>query len=793
MIAESRARVTALAAMSRLRGAIGRRSTPRDRAFVSGGVSRTDLAIVAVLIAVATSVYSHYALRIGSFQNDEEAYLQIVRYISHHLPSALWQNEIANRQTMLFARGLQRLDLFILAVPFWKLRGPGAFQLAHVIQCLLFASTALPAFLMARRAHLTRSASLLAATLVLVVPWAVVSTSFLEESAAYPAYAWVLYTTWMAACQPSARREILAVLALAVAALSRTAMLALAPILPLAILWHEWRWELASKRLCQRARALPGQLWSRHRVVSVLVGLLILIFISGQTGLLAGHGASGLTGSYGLPHLEPLSTLLPRYRYYASRMAAGTGFLALALGLPWTVGTLIRPRDGGSHAIAVVCTLGVAGVLLSLLGAGFDERYVLYTAVPISLALAMALTSWVRTGGIRLGTALSLVGGALAVALLIDSVSWPALGSPYDFFTYPAAIFYQRVLLGRASLVHIPLVHLLPAGRLVEVAIVIVTAAWALAARSARAVRPAAGLLGIGLIVVCGIQLIYNLRKYTEGAGEGNGPDAAQRSWVDRHVPDGAGVGTLAISLGETLGYQPVWRVVDYWNTSIDASVYFNVPPSSGALPFPLSNEPVQLTIEPGSGLVSTGNGLQPGRPQSIPDYVLVSHDGTRRVGLEGKVVGQDPALPLELIHLSRPVRVDWSLAGTTAEGFMASGAPATATIYSGALAGAGRHCATFSLIAPPGFSGRWPYTVTSGGRQARRGTLIAAQATTVSVPLHPRTGRYGSTATLTVRVHGQVTVNTSQLSATIASFSVGPCPTAKTSRQAPVRRQAAA
>jgi hypothetical protein len=767
MIIESRDRTPEL-------GAAG--LAPRsDKSIVVGHMSRVDLALIVLLIAAATAFYVHYALRIGSFQDDEEVYLQIVRYISHHFPSVMFQSEVPNRQFPLFARGIQRLDLFILAVPFWKLRGPGAFQLAHVIQCALFASTALPAFLMARRARLGRSASLLVATLVLVVPWAVVSTSFLEESAAYPAYAWVLYTTWIVACKPSARREILAIVTLAVAALSRTALLAMAPILPLAIVWHEWRWELASERFGQRARMLPRRLWSHHRVVSVLGALTILTFILVKSGLFTGHGVNDLTGSYGLPHLEPFSTLLPRYRYYLARMTVGTGFLALAVGVPWTVGTLIRPRNGGSHALGVVCTLGVASVLLSLLGAGFDERYLLYTAVPVSLVLAMALTSWIRAGRIGRRMAVSLIGSALALAWLMDSVSWPMLTSPYDFFTYPAATFYRRAVLTHIELVHLPAVHF-SSEQLVGVAIVFAATVFALAARSTRSVRPAASLLGVGLIAVCATQLIYNMRKYGDGVGEANGPNAAQRSWVDRHVPDGASVGTLALSLGETLDYLPIWRLVDFWNTSINASVYFNAPPSSGGLPFPPSNKPVSLAIQPGSGLIDASSSLEPGKPIDAPDYLLVSRQDTKRIGLEGKVIGQDPALPLELLKLSRPARVDWSLQGTTVEGFMASDQPATATVYGGDLTGAGSRCATFSLIAPPSFVGRWPYTVISGRRQARRGTLVAAQSATISVPLHPQTGRYGLTATLTVRVHGQVTVNTSHLSATIAFFNVKPC-----------------
>ena len=189
--------------------------------------------LIVVPVALIALIYVIYALRVGNFQNDEEEYLTVARYVAAHFPGAIWLSS-------LFARGTQRLDPIILALPFALMRGPGAFQLAHVIQCLLFVSTAVPCFLLARRAGLARTASIFAAVLCIVVPWAVVATSYLAECLAYPVYAWVLYATWNTITRPSLRNDVLALLALVVAVFSRTAMLALLPILPLAIVWHEW-------------------------------------------------------------------------------------------------------------------------------------------------------------------------------------------------------------------------------------------------------------------------------------------------------------------------------------------------------------------------------------------------------------------------------------------------------------------------------------------------------------------------------------------------------------------------
>jgi hypothetical protein len=719
--------------------------------------------LLGALIAAFAATYLHYALRLGNFQNDEEQYMQLARYIAGHFPGALTQSGI-------YPRGTQRLDPIILAIPFSLMRGPGAYQLGHVLQCLLFTSTALPVFLLARRAGLGLLAGLFAATLSICVPWAVVATTFLAESLAYPAFAWVIFTTWMVMRHPSTWREVLALLALAVAALSRTALLALAPVLPLAVLWHEWSWELAGRPWRARARALPARLWSRHRLLTLLAAAGLLALLAGQLGALPGHGLSALAGDYGLPHVQSVSSLIERYSDYLSRMAAGTGFLAVVVALPWTLGTLISPRDGNRHATAVLCVLGIAAILLSLLEAGPDERYILYGAIPISLATATALTDWSELPRPSLGGVLGVLLGVAVVVLLLDRTTWPSLANAFDFFTYPAAIFYQRVLLTRAGSLHVPL-HPSPE-HLVEAGVIVVTLAFLAAGLRRGWCRPAAALLGAALIVLCTTQTIYNLHKFIYGAGNGSGPDASERSWVDEHVPSSARVGALALSLASTPAYVPIWRETEYWNTSVSVDDYFSSP---GALPFPLGISAEQLSIQPYTGILSahTGPAAAP-----LPPYLLIPLQGTNSLGIEGHVVAPDPYLPLQLIRLPAVPRVDWALSGTSEEGWMAPRTPVVAQVYAGALLGSRPNCASFSLIAPPEFKGRWPYTVLSAGRVLARGLLMAQQTQPITVPLSPVASPQGTTAGLTVHVDGSVPfVDGLPTSARVAFFNVAACP----------------
>jgi hypothetical protein len=707
------------------------------------------LILAGVILAVA-GLYSVYALRIATFQSDEELYMRLARNVALHFPSALWQAGI-------YTRGLQRLDPVLLSAPFFFMRGPGAFQIDHVLQCLLFASTALPVFLLARKASLPRPESHLVAALAIVVPWAVVSSSFLSESLAYPVFAWTLYAAWLIACEPSPRHEVLGLAAIVVAVFSRTALLALAPLLPLAAIWQTWSWELTGMPLLKRLRALPGRLWSSHRLMSLFAIAAVLAYVADRLGLLPGS-VTTLTGSYGTPNLPPLSQIFESDRYYLSRAVAGTGFIAAAIGLPWAVATLARPRTGPRHGLAVVCALSLLCMLISLLRAGLDERYIVYATIPIMLAFV---------AGLRERNPLGVVLGAIVVVLLIDSVTWPALANLYDYFTYPAAIFYVRVLTGHVH--ELPLIHF-SADRTIEGAIVLVAIAWALVGRHGRAAGVLSVAVGLGVLALGATQTLYVLDKYSSGAGKG--ASASERSWIDRHVPSGEHAATLAVSLGTSEDFLAIWREAEFWNTSITETASFGSP---GFAPLPLGILPVSLTIQPGSGLLSASTVLTSHQP--VPRLLLVPRISTLTAGLEVEHSEEDPALLLNLVRLRQPARLDWALTGTSAEGFMAPGEPAHVLTYSGAFE-RGEDCATFSLLTPPNFTGRWRYLVLDAKHRLRQGSLAAQEARTLTVPLDRGPTPHGPAAQFQIKVDGSVLYPGGKtVSARIENLSLRHCP----------------
>lgn len=677
--------------------------------------------ILGAIVLAATVVYSHYALRVGTFQNDEELYMRLARYIAGHFPSAIWAPGI-------YTRGLQRLDPVVLAAPFSFMRGPGAFEVDHVIQCLLFASTAIPVYLLARRAGLERPLSHVAALLSIVVPWAVVSTSFLTESLAYPAFGWILYTSWRAVQEPTRRREVLALLALAVGVLSRTALLGTLPLMPVAALWQTLACETQGS-IAARLRAVPGRLWRSHPIAGMLLVGGVAIYAADQLGLLPASLNSTLTGSYGVPSLSSLGSSFAKDRDYLSRMIAGTDYVPFGFALAWFALTFVRRRDAAQHCLAVICLLGLVCELLSLLPAGPDERYVMYGAIPIALGFAGALSE-------RVG--LTVVLGAIVAALLLDSVTWPPAANIYDYFTYPAAIFYSRVLMNH--LAELPLIHP-PADRVIEGGVLLVSLAWAALLPRRALALPATGALCLGTLALGVMQTGYALKKYSGGAGAGQ--PAAARSWVDRHVPGGAQVATLANSLGTTADYVPIWREVEFWNTSIDATAFVGYQDYA---PLPLGIAPLSLQVHAGSGLLSA---TEVGRPHQIPRYLLEPRVGTLTLGLEVEAAAEDPALSLNLVRLREPARVDWALTGTSAEGFMAPGHAAQIELYQGARRD-GRECVALALVGPPNYYGRWPFRISEEGHVLRRGNLAALQRLALTVPAH-------GASSLTVAVRGSV------------------------------------
>ena len=127
----------------------------------------------------------------------------------------------------------------ISAPVFGALSMVDAFYAAHTLYALLLASTAVPAYLLARELDLGRLAAHLVAALSVAVPWMALSGVVMTEDVAYPVFAWAMLAIVRALHTPSARRDVVAIAAIALAFFARTQFVVLGPILVVSVIGHD--------------------------------------------------------------------------------------------------------------------------------------------------------------------------------------------------------------------------------------------------------------------------------------------------------------------------------------------------------------------------------------------------------------------------------------------------------------------------------------------------------------------------------------------------------------------------
>src|SRR2546421_7039695 len=155
---------------------------------------------------------------------------------------------------------LSQLYPLLIAPFFGFLSTPDAVTAAHVLNALLLASAAWPAYLLARAVTGSRAAGYVAAALTAFVPWLVLSTTLLTENAAYPGFVWALWLCYRTLVEPSPGRDAAALGGLVVVYLARTQLFVLAVALPAAPPAHRLRLAPPTRGGAPRARALPDAL-----------------------------------------------------------------------------------------------------------------------------------------------------------------------------------------------------------------------------------------------------------------------------------------------------------------------------------------------------------------------------------------------------------------------------------------------------------------------------------------------------------------------------------------------------
>ena len=528
---------------------------------------------------------------------------------------------------------------FLLMPVFAVVDLPDAIRAVHGLNGVLFASAAIPTWLLARELALSRLAALGSALFAVALPWSVIGGFVMTESAAYPAALWALLAIHRAVVLPSPRRDVVALGAILVATLARPQLAALGVVLVAAAAVHEARLRR----------------WRAHAVAFGVAALAVPVLLLGGAGLL---------GSYS-PAIEGDVLSVDAFRsalVHVNVTAVALGIVPLILGGGWAIAALVRPPADPERSafaglvVAAVTVLAVeSGSVVVRFGLGLDvkDRYLFYIAPVLFLATACALEDpRPRIAGVLGLTALFV----LTVGLEdFEPVFGVNVDSPASSTHEALTSFGNDVGLEPAELLAI-------VGGLLGLALV-----FALR-RLPR--RPLAATVLVALVAFVFAETAYTWNRLLESSGpSGRALTAAQAdqlSWIDNAVEDGS-VAMFAYSFGQDWYPSAVafWDV-EFWNSRVDRAYrldgYFTYTPETFPTP--------SVRIDPRTGLF-VGAGT--------PDYI-VRTPLDARFGPAGTAVAAGPQL--ELVDLEVPLRAQWLTLGLDPDGWTRPSRAAVLRIY---------------------------------------------------------------------------------------------------------------
>jgi hypothetical protein len=600
----------------------------------------------AALLAIGTSRVREWAV-----MTDEMLYAKLARHIADTgspLPTLHGEHV-----------GFLGIVYPILLAPISAASGTaGGFVAAHVLNAVLFASAAIPAYLLGRRVT-TATGGLVAAALTIAVPWAVNAAFVMSEPAAYPVFLWAVLALQAAVAEPSRRNDLLAIGGLALAFFTRPQFLFLAAVLPVAAV----------------AVAGPRRALRKHRLLAVVYAVAIVAVVP-LAALGQGHrllGDYGVTATQGsiLPSAVWKSVL-----FHLDVVAVGVGVLPFLIGLGWTYSSL---RGGRTEARVFAWLAGTTVPVLALEASSYDvrfggadvirDRYLFYLAPLMFVATVAALTvprfPW-------LGVVVATVFFALTAAFA-------------DFAPKPG------VQVDSAEAVLNGLIHDqsagLPAGVFVALCVVVIGVICVALAWLPRG--PA--LAGVALVVfafgasTAGYAFDRLLTSKTVSGLPVTGQPRV-RDWIDR-ATSGTSVGVIAYPISRDWGPSAVvWWDVEFWNDAVDRA--YVVPGGTFTYtPFPFT----MLRLRSATGrFVHTGH---------APPFVLRSA-GDTRFGLAGAQTATNQGVVLQQVE--RPYRALWATTGLDPDGWTRPGRPVTVRVYDDPARATRRVHVTLTLDSPP-------------------------------------------------------------------------------------------
>jgi dolichyl-phosphate-mannose-protein mannosyltransferase len=599
------------------------------------------------LIAVGTTRVHEWVV-----QTDEMLYAKLARHIGHS--GSLLPTLHGHRV------GFVGVVYPILLSPFYAtLDGVESFRAAHVVNAVLFASTAVPTYLLGRRV-VTRNCALVVALLAVTVPWAVNAAFVMSEPAAYPVFVWAVLACHVAITDPSDRADVLAAVALALAYLTRPQFLFLVAVLPVAALVTR-----GPRRALREHHVLAGVY-----ALGILV-VLVLAAIGDADRLLGDYGVTATQGSL-LPAIAWKSAAL-----HIDVLAVGLGILPLLLGGGWAYSSLSH-ESVRLRAFAALTALAVPALALET--ASYDvrfggpdvirDRYLFYLAPLLLLATAVCLFQ----------EHLPLVGiAAMTVFFSATAV--------FADFTPVAGLWVDSPESVLNGLIHDQSGRLSPGVFVALCGVVLGAICFALV----LVPRPAAAL-GVTLVVFCfggavAGYAFHRLLNSNTPLGVPSTGKARDRDWVDRHLLAGGSVAALAYPISRDWGQSAIqWWDAEFWNNRVQAAFVAR----NGRWTYtPFPSMTLRLNFE-------TGRFKQ---TDDAPPYVLAAPNDSR-FGLVGSQEAENGGLVVWAVD--RPYRARWASRGLDIDGWTRPGRAATIRVF--ALPGEARRRVevTALLDAPP-------------------------------------------------------------------------------------------
>lgn len=516
----------------------------------------------------------------------------------------------------------------LLALPYALVGSINAFAAGHAMNALLFASTIVPVYLLARRLGAAPRWSLVGAAFAVVVPWAVATLALMAESLAYPVFAWAVLAVVVAIADPRPRNDALLVAVLMAMVYARTQFIVVLPAAAVALVAHELAWPgRAPGELAARAR--------RHWLLgaAALIGAVVAFVI--QPDFLGNYSSA-------IDHPRFPTHLLDSMADHLGHLIVGVGVVPALLWVAAVHRGGSTPARREEHVFAYFS--GVTVLLVAyqagffsrqVAGGNLQERYAFYLAALFAVGAAVMLARPPRRA--PLGSLLT----AAAVAALLVATSF-----------FPEDRFGVRVLLSAASKFNGELADF--AGSLrpswtVPGTLAVVTgvvAAATLAAFGAGRFRHLAlPALAAATLLFCAYETHFVLQRAIPEINEAIPGELAHppKAWVDGLLV--AGDDEAGAVEGRLPAYTAAqWQWVEFWNERV-TRVYSlpGRPPVSG-LPG------TRMRVDARSGRIAAD--------PELPLLVVSAEEPA--LGIQGEevrtiVTGQ------RLIRPVRPYRAAWA------------------------------------------------------------------------------------------------------------------------------------